>query len=128
MTQQSGSDKTDQTIGDNVIEIFYIILFVIPTLFIAIKFKKQIKWLLTPLIWVKNLLDPDWWADLIGEKSGAYDRARKPNKFKEWKSKQPLWKQAFIEILLLTLIVLAFEPLLNLLDMSMLPWRWDWGG
>ena len=42
--------------------------------------------------------------------------------------KKPLWKQAFIEILLLTLIVLAFEPLLNLLDMSMLPWRWDWGG
>ena len=29
---------------------------------------------------------------------------------------------------LLTLIVLVFEPLLNLLDMSMLPWRWDWGG
>ena len=118
----------NQTTGDNVIELFYIILFLIPILFIAIKFEKQIKWLLTPLIWVKNLLDHEWWADLIGEKSGAYDRARKPNKFKEWKSKQPLWKPAFIEILLLTLIVLAFEPLLNLLGMSMLPWRWDWSG
>ena len=32
-----------------------------------------------------NIVDPSWWADLIGEKSGAYDRARKPNKFKEWK-------------------------------------------
>ena len=53
-------------------EIFYIILFLIPILFIAIKFEKQIKWLLTPLILVKNLLDADWWADLIGEKSGAY--------------------------------------------------------
>ena len=111
-----------------MIEIFYIILFLIPILFIAIKFKKQIKWLLTPLIWVKNLLDHEWWADLIGEKSGAYDRARKPNKFKEWKLKQPLWKQAFIEILLLTLIALAFEPVLNMLGMSMLPWRWDWSG
>ena len=127
MTQQSGSKTINLTIGDNVIEIFYIILFLIPILFIAIKFKKQIKWLLTPLIWLKNILDHEWWADFIGEKSGAYERARRPNKFKEWKSKQPLWKQAFIEILLFTLIALAFEPLLNLLGMSMLPWRWDWG-
>ena len=75
-----------------------------------------------------NIVDPSWWADLIGEKSGAYERERKPNKFKEWKLKQPLWKQAFIEILLLTLIALAFEPVLNMLGMSMLPWRWDWSG
>ena len=108
-----------------MIELFCILLFLIPILII---FQKQIRWLLTPLIWVKNLLDHEWWADFIGEKSGAYERARRPNKFKEWKLKQPLWKQAFIEILLFTLIALAFEPLLNLLGMSMLPWRWDWSG
>ena len=51
-------------------------------------------------------------------------RARKPNKFKEWKLKQPLWKQFFIEVLMFTLIALAFEPVLNMLGMSMLPWRW----
>ena len=62
-----------------------------------------------------NIVDPSWWTDLIGEKSGAYDRARKPNKFKEWKLKQPLWKQFFIEVLMFTLIALAFEPLLNML-------------
>ena len=71
-----------------------------------------------------NIVDPSWWTDLIGEKSGAYDRARKPNKFKEWKLKQPLWKQFFIEVLMFTLIALAFEPVLKLLGMSMLPWRW----
>ena len=124
MISQIGLKMIGRTTGDNVIEIIYILLFLIPILFISIKFNKQIKWLLTPLIWVKNILDHEWWADLIGEKSGAYDRARKPNKFKEWKSKQPLWKQAFIEILLLTLIALAFEPVLNMLGMSMLPWRW----
>ena len=43
-------------------------------------------------------------------------------------SKTTIVKQAFIEILLFTLIALAFEPLLNLLGMSMLPWRWDWSG
>ena len=56
-----------------------------------------------------NIVDPSWWTDLIGEKSGAYDRARKPNKFKEWKLKQPLWKQFFIEVLMFTLIALAFN-------------------
>ena len=30
-----------------------------------------------------NIVDPSWWTDLIVEKSGAYERARKPNKFKE---------------------------------------------
>ena len=24
-----------------------------------------------------NIVDPSWWTDLIGEKSGAYDRASK---------------------------------------------------
>ena len=45
------------------------------------------RWLLTPLIWLKNIFDHEWWTDFIGEKSGAYERARRPNKFKEWKSK-----------------------------------------
>ena len=45
-----------------------------------------------------NIVDPSWWTDLIGERSGAYERARKPNKLKEWKLKQPLWKQYFIEV------------------------------
>ena len=30
----------------------------------------------------------------------------------------------FIEVLMFTLIALAFEPVLNMLGMSMLPWRW----
>ena len=124
MISQIGLKMIGRTTGDNVIEIIYILLFLIPILFISIKFNKQIKWLLTPLIWVKNILDHEWWADLIGEKSGAYERARKPNKFKEWKLKQPLWKQVFIEVLMFTLIALAFEPVLNMLGMSMLPWRW----
>ena len=71
-----------------------------------------------------NIVDPSCCTDLIGEKSGSYERARKPNKFKEWKLKQPLWKQLFIEVLMFTLIALAFEPVLNMLGMSMLPWRW----
>ena len=44
-----------------------IILILIIILFIAliIKFNKQVKWLLTPLIWFKDIIDPQWWAEKI---------------------------------------------------------------
>ena len=44
---------------------------------------------------LSNIVDPNWWAEVIGKKSGLYALASKPNKFKEWKLKQPLWKQVF---------------------------------
>ena len=112
-----------------MIEIFYIILFLIPFLFITIKFKKQIKWLLTPLIWVKNLLDPDWWADLIGEKSGAYDRARN-NRYRRWLETLPMKKKIAIElgVALPLMILMDHYILMPYLGMAMLPWNWDWSG
>ena len=73
---------------------------------------------------LSNVVDPNWWAEVVSKKSGLYALASKPNKFKEWKLKQPLWKQAFIEVLVFTLLALAFEPVLNILGYSMLPWRW----
>jgi len=73
---------------------------------------------------LSNVVDPNWWAEVVGKKFGLYDWTSKPNKFKEWKLKQPLWKQLFIEVLMLTLLALAFEPVLNMLGYSMLPWRW----
>ena len=73
---------------------------------------------------LSNIVDPNWWAEVVGKKSGLYALASKSNKFKEWKLKQPLWKQAFIEVLMFTLLALAFEPVLNILGYSMLPWRW----
>ena len=58
---------------------------------------------------LSNVVDPNWWAEVVGKKSGLYALASKPNKFKEWKLKQPLWKQAFIEILMFTLLALALS-------------------
>ena len=48
-----------------------ILLILIIILFIAviIKFNKQVKWLLTPFIWFKDIIDPQWWANLIGNKT-----------------------------------------------------------
>ena len=73
---------------------------------------------------LSDISDPNWWAEVIGKKSGLHGLESKTNKFKEWKLKQLLWKQTFIEVLMYTLLALAFEPVLNMLGYSMLPWRW----
>ena len=41
----------------------------------------------------------------------------------EWYKKQSRWKRLILEIVLLTLIALSFEPLLNQIGYSVLPWR-----
>ena len=72
-----------------------------------------------------NLVDPQWWATLILKKTGLLKRCEKVGeKVIKWKSKFSPRQRLFIEILMFTLIALAFEPLLNVLGMSMLPWRW----
>ena len=49
---------------------------------------------------LSDIVDPNWWAEVIGKKSGLHGLVSKTNKFKEWK--QPLWKQTFIEVLMYT--------------------------
>jgi len=48
-----------------VIEIVGILLIIILFIAVIIKFNKQVKWLLTPLIWFKDIIDPQWWAEKI---------------------------------------------------------------
>ena len=72
-----------------------------------------------------NLVDTQWWATLILKKTGLLKRCEKVGeKVIKWKSKFSPRQRLFIEILMFTLIALAFEPLLNMVGMSMLPWRW----
>jgi len=73
---------------------------------------------------LSDIVDPNWWVEVVSKKSGLHSLVSKTNKFKEWKLKQPLWKQTFIEVLMYTLLALALEPVLNMLGYSMLPWRW----
>ena len=51
--------------------------------------KKIIKIIFWPLIMLKNILDPNWWAGLVGEKSGLFSWARKKG---EWQNKLTGWK------------------------------------
>ena len=72
-----------------------------------------------------NLVDPQWWATLILKKTGLLRRCEKVGeKVEKWKSKFSPRQRLFIDVLTFTLIALIMEPLLNMVGMSMLPWRW----
>ncbi len=83
---------------------------------------KYIRILFWPFIMLKNILDPNWWANHIGEKSGAYDKARK-SKIRTWANNLEGWKYWAWQIGVGGLILFLFELLLNQLGMTMLPWR-----
>ena len=75
-----------------------IILILIIILFIAviIKFNKQVKWLLTPLIWFKDIIDPQWWAEKIFYKLKLNRVANNP--YRRWLETLPMKKKIAIEL------------------------------
>ena len=106
-----------------------LILIIILFIAVIIKFNKQIKWLLTPLIWLKDILDVQWWANLIGNKTGLFQLARN-NPYRRWLETLPMKKKIAIElgIGVPLLILMDHYILMPYLGMAMLPWNWDWSG
>jgi hypothetical protein len=60
---------------------------------------KLLRKILFPLIWLKERLDPDFWANRIGEKTGLYDKAR------AYGEKEKPW---YIKLLLILIIIFLF--------------------
>lgn len=60
---------------------------------------KLLRKILFPLIWLKERLDPDYWANRIGEKTGLYDKAR------AYGEKEKPW---YIKLLLILVIIFLF--------------------
>ena len=73
-----------------------ILLILIIILFIAviIKFNKQVKWLLTPLIWFKDIIDPQWWAEKIFYKL-KLDRVAN-NPYRRWLETLPMKRKLLL--------------------------------
>ena len=86
----------------------------------AMDIMKKIFW---PLIKLKEWIDPNHWANKIGEESGAYDKARN-SKTRKWVDSLEGWKWWAWQIVVGGIGILIFEFLLNLIGLSMLPWRW----
>ena len=70
----------------------------------------------------KNAVDPNYWAERIGESSGAYDKARK-SRLATWASNLEGWKWWAWQLGPCVLFFIILELLLNVIGMTMLPWR-----
>ena len=112
-----------------IVSILLIIIFIGTVVYVCLRWSKQIKWLLTPLIWLKDILDVQWWANLIGNKTGLFQRARN-NPYRRWLETLPMKKKIAIElgIGVPLLILMEHYILMPYFGLAILPWNWDWSG
>ena len=71
---------------------------------------------------LKDSVDPNYWASKIGEKSGAYDKA-KNSKLRKWVLNLKGWKWWAWQIIVGGGMLVILEIGLNYIGMTMLPWR-----
>lgn len=83
---------------------------------------KLLRIIFWPLIMLKNILDGNWWADKIGEKSGAYEKARN-SKMRAWADSLTGWKWWEWQIGGCGLFLVVLELLINQIGLTMLLWR-----
>ena len=70
---------------------------------------------------LKNIVDPNYWAEKIGMKSGLYDWAM-TSPLRKWALNLTGWKWWFYQIVVCGIFFIVLECLLNLIGMTMLPW------
>ena len=78
--------------------------------------------LMTPFTWLKDRIDPNYWASRVGENSGLYDKARN-SKTRKWVDSLEGWKWWTWQLGVGLIGVILVEYILNLIGMTMLPWR-----
>ena len=71
---------------------------------------------------IQNIVDPNYWATKIGEKSGLYEWAMKSS-LRKWALSLTGWKWWFYQIVVCGAMFLVIEWLLNKIGMTMLPWK-----
>jgi len=71
---------------------------------------------------LKDIIDPNYWATKIGDKSGLYDKAEKSS-IRKWALGLEGWKWWAWQIVGGILFVVIVEFLLNKVGMTILPWR-----
>ena len=71
---------------------------------------------------LKNAISPNYWAEKIGEKTGAYDKARN-SKLATWASNLDGWMWWLWQLGVGLIFFIFIEIILNMLGMTLLPWR-----
>ena len=114
-----------------MLDLFFIlisILFIGAIIYVFPRWNKQVRWLLTPLIWFKNIIDPQWWAEKIFYKLKLDRLANNP--WRRWVESLPMKKRIALELFFfLPILILVDEYILMpYIGMAILPWNWDWSG
>jgi len=86
------------------------------------KVHKVLTFIFYPLIKLKDWVDPNYWASEVGESSGLYDKSR-IFKTRKWADSLVVWKWCAWQIGVGLIFVIVIEYLLNMIGMTMLPWR-----
>ena len=81
---------------------------------------KILNLLTKPLVWIKDFQENAvlYLTKNANKKIGASDR----NRFKDWKLKQPVWKQLLIELPIYILIFWLLNLLFNQMGYKITPW------
>ena len=77
--------------------------------------------LMSPFTWLKDRVDPNYWAERIGNKTGVYDKAHN-SKFAQWTRDLEGWRWWAYQIVGGILFVVVIEFILRQIGMTMLPW------
>ena len=114
-----------------MLDLFFfliIILFIGTIIYVFSKWNKQVRWLMPPLIWLKNIIDPQWWAEKILFKLKLDRLANNP--WRRWVESLPVKKKIALELFFfLPILILVDEYILMpYIGMAILPWNWDWSG
>ena len=79
--------------------------------------------LMTPFTWLKDRIDPNYWANRIGgKKGGVYEKALN-SETRKWVDSLEGWKWWTWQLGVGLIGVILVEYILNLIGMTMLPWR-----
>ena len=70
---------------------------------------------------LKDIIDPNYWATKIGERSGLYDKARKSS-LRKWALGLEGWKWWAWQLGVGIIVFVIVEYLLNMIGMTILPW------
>ena len=71
---------------------------------------------------LKALVSPGYYAELIGHKYGLWDKALN-NPFRHYVLNLTGWKWWFYQIVVGGMFLILMELLLNLVNITLLPWR-----
>ena len=114
-----------------MLDLFFILILIIfigAIIYVFSRWNKQVRWLLTPLIWFKNIIDPHWCAEKIFFKLKLDRLANNP--WRRWVESLPIKKRVALELFFfLPILILVDEYILMpYIGMAILPWNWDWSG